>query len=196
MTDGLPAVVVQVIIAGAGGAAHLPGMVAALTPLPVIGVPIRTSTLNGVDSLHSIVQMPKGIPVATVAIGEQWYSSSRTHWFDRFVSRRRAGGEVQSNCVCHSRPHTDWMGTNQCAIHRECGECGSPGGAYPGSHQPGYPRQDPRVHGRAGGHRDTEGGETGEEGLERLPAQLHRPLMVLMGVKLKDFLVGVDVIKG
>lgn len=57
------------VIAGAGGAAHLPGMVASMTALPVIGVPIRTSTLNGVDSLHSIVQMPKGIPVATVAIG-------------------------------------------------------------------------------------------------------------------------------
>jgi len=59
----------QVIIAGAGGAAHLPGMVAALTTLPVIGVPIKTSTLNGQDSLLSIVQMPRGIPVATVAIG-------------------------------------------------------------------------------------------------------------------------------
>jgi len=59
----------QVIIAGAGGAAHLPGMVAAMTPLPVIGVPIKTSTLNGQDSLLSIVQMPRGVPVATVAIG-------------------------------------------------------------------------------------------------------------------------------
>jgi len=59
----------KVIVAGAGGAAHLPGMVAALSPLPVIGVPIKTSTLSGVDSLYSIVQMPRGIPVATVAIG-------------------------------------------------------------------------------------------------------------------------------
>merc|ERR1719181_1625593 len=57
------------IVAGAGGAAHLPGMVAALTPLPVIGVPVKTSALSGVDSLYSIVQMPKGVPVATVAIG-------------------------------------------------------------------------------------------------------------------------------
>merc|ERR1719291_1384837 len=57
------------IIAGAGGAAHLPGMVAALTTLPVIGVPVKTSALSGVDSLYSIVQMPKGVPVATVAIG-------------------------------------------------------------------------------------------------------------------------------
>ncbi|DBA03997.1 TPA: hypothetical protein N0F65_010650 [Lagenidium giganteum] len=59
----------KVIIAGAGGAAHLPGMIAALTPLPVIGVPVKTSTLNGQDSLLSIVQMPRGVPVATVAIG-------------------------------------------------------------------------------------------------------------------------------
>lgn len=59
---------IQVIIAGAGGAAHLPGIIAAYTILPVIGVPIKTSTLSGVDSLYSIVQMPKGIPVATVAI--------------------------------------------------------------------------------------------------------------------------------
>lgn len=59
----------KVIIAGAGGAAHLPGMVASLTPLPVIGVPVTTRYLQGVDSLYSIVQMPGGIPVATVAIG-------------------------------------------------------------------------------------------------------------------------------
>lgn len=59
----------KVIIAGAGGAAHLPGMVAALTPLPVIGVPIASRHLQGVDSLCSILQMPAGIPVATVAIG-------------------------------------------------------------------------------------------------------------------------------
>ena len=60
---------IKVIIAGAGGAAHLPGMVASLTPLPVIGVPVASRHLKGVDSLHSIVQMPAGIPVATVAIG-------------------------------------------------------------------------------------------------------------------------------
>ena len=59
----------KVIIAGAGGAAHLPGMVAAKTCLPVIGVPVRTAALGGIDSLLSIVQMPAGIPVATVAIG-------------------------------------------------------------------------------------------------------------------------------
>lgn len=58
----------RVIIAGAGGAAHLPGMAAALTPLPVIGVPVKTSSLSGQDSLLSIVQMPAGVPVATVAI--------------------------------------------------------------------------------------------------------------------------------
>ncbi len=59
---------IRVIIAGAGGAAHLPGMIAAHTPLPVIGVPIRTESLSGLDSLLSIVQMPNGVPVATVAI--------------------------------------------------------------------------------------------------------------------------------
>jgi 5-(carboxyamino)imidazole ribonucleotide mutase len=59
----------KVVIAGAGGAAHLPGMLASLTPLPVIGVPVPLSTLDGMDSLLSIVQMPAGVPVATVAIG-------------------------------------------------------------------------------------------------------------------------------
>ena len=59
----------KVIIAGAGGAAHLPGMMASKTPLPVIGVPIQTKALSGMDSLYSIVQMPKGFPVATMAIG-------------------------------------------------------------------------------------------------------------------------------
>ncbi|MDR0927025.1 MAG: 5-(carboxyamino)imidazole ribonucleotide mutase [Ignavibacteria bacterium] len=60
---------IKVIIAGAGGAAHLPGMTAAYSPMPVIGVPVQTKTLNGLDSLYSIVQMPAGVPVATVAIG-------------------------------------------------------------------------------------------------------------------------------
>lgn len=61
---------IKVIIAGAGGAAHLPGMVASLTPLPVLGVPVPSLHLGGIDSLYSIVQMPKGIPVATFAIGK------------------------------------------------------------------------------------------------------------------------------
>jgi len=77
----------QVIIAGAGGAAHLPGMVAAMTPLPVVGVPIKTSTLNGIDSLLSIVQMPRGIPVATVAIGNAMNA-----------------GLLAVRCLCGSRP--------------------------------------------------------------------------------------------
>ncbi len=59
----------KVIIAGAGGAAHLPGMIASLTTLPVIGVPVQSKALSGIDSMHSILQMPGGIPVATVAIG-------------------------------------------------------------------------------------------------------------------------------
>lgn len=60
----------QVIIAGAGGAAHLPGMAASMTPLPVLGVPVQSKALKGLDSLLSIVQMPKGVPVGTLAIGE------------------------------------------------------------------------------------------------------------------------------
>jgi 5-(carboxyamino)imidazole ribonucleotide mutase len=60
----------RVLVAGAGGAAHLPGMVAAISPLPVIGVPVRSSNLQGLDSLLSIVQMPAGVPVATVAINQ------------------------------------------------------------------------------------------------------------------------------
>ena len=60
----------KVIIAGAGGAAHLPGMIAAMTPLPVLGVPVRSRTLDGLDSLLSIAQMPGGVPVGTLAIGE------------------------------------------------------------------------------------------------------------------------------
>lgn len=60
----------QIIIAGAGGAAHLPGMIAAMTVLPVFGVPVRSKALSGVDSLYSIVQMPGGVPVGTLAIGE------------------------------------------------------------------------------------------------------------------------------
>ncbi len=60
----------KVVIAGAGGAAHLPGMTASMTSLPVLGVPVLTKTLNGVDSLYSIVQMPAGVPVGTLAIGE------------------------------------------------------------------------------------------------------------------------------
>jgi 5-(carboxyamino)imidazole ribonucleotide mutase len=60
----------KIIIAGAGGAAHLPGMLASYTTLPVIGVPVQTTALGGIDSLYSIVQMPNGVPVATVAIGK------------------------------------------------------------------------------------------------------------------------------
>lgn len=66
----------QVIIAGAGGAAHLPGMLAAKTPLPVIGVPVRSQAFNGLDSLLSIVQMPSGVPVATMAVGRAGSSNA------------------------------------------------------------------------------------------------------------------------
>ena len=67
---GAKAAGVKVIIAGAGGAAHLPGMTAAMTTLPVFGVPVESKAMSGIDSLYSIVQMPQGIPVATFAIGE------------------------------------------------------------------------------------------------------------------------------
>jgi len=67
--EGAEAAGIQVIIAGAGGAAHLPGMLAAKTHLPVLGVPVKSNALNGMDSLLSIVQMPKGVPVGTLAIG-------------------------------------------------------------------------------------------------------------------------------
>ncbi|EGE54600.1 5-(carboxyamino)imidazole ribonucleotide mutase [Streptococcus parauberis] len=67
---------IKIIIAGAGGAAHLPGMVAAKTSLPVIGVPVKSRALSGVDSLYSIVQMPGGVPVATMAIGEAGASNA------------------------------------------------------------------------------------------------------------------------
>ena len=70
---------VQVIIAGAGGAAHLPGMTASLTELPVLGVPIETKALKGMDSLYSIVQMPAGIPVGTLAIGEPGAKNAALH---------------------------------------------------------------------------------------------------------------------
>ena len=69
----------KAIIAGAGGAAHLPGMLAAKTTVPVLGVPVQSKALSGVDSLHSIVQMPKGIPVATFAIGEAGAANAALH---------------------------------------------------------------------------------------------------------------------
>lgn len=69
----------QVIIAAAGGAAHLPGMTAAMTPLPVLGVPVETQTLKGMDSLLSIVQMPGGVPVATFAIGPSGAKNAALH---------------------------------------------------------------------------------------------------------------------
>lgn len=88
----------KVIIAGAGGAAHLPGMVASQTPLPVIGVPVKTDALSGMDSLLSIVQMPGGVPVATVAIGAgknagllavEILATSNTKLMDRLIEYKK-----------------------------------------------------------------------------------------------------------
>ena len=84
----------KAIIAGAGGAAHLPGMVAALTPVPVLGVPVRSKALSGQDSLYSIVQMPAGIPVATFAIGDAGaanaalFAAAQLAVFDEALARR------------------------------------------------------------------------------------------------------------
>lgn len=97
---------IQVIIGGAGGAAHLPGMLAAKTHLPVIGVPIPTENLRGLDSLLSIVQMPRGVPVATVAIGggenagllaAQILSGSRPELVKRLIAYRRIQTETVLN---------------------------------------------------------------------------------------------------
>jgi 5-(carboxyamino)imidazole ribonucleotide mutase len=96
---------IEVIIAGAGGAAHLPGMVAAKTVLPVIGVPVRSQALNGLDSLLSIVQMPAGVPVATVAIGPAGATNAgllaaeilavkHTEIRERLWARRRAAAQA------------------------------------------------------------------------------------------------------
>ncbi|MBD8069661.1 5-(carboxyamino)imidazole ribonucleotide mutase [Bacillus sp. PS06] len=92
---------IKVIVAGAGGAAHLPGMVAAKTTLPVIGIPIQSKALNGLDSLLSIAQMPGGVPVATVAIGKAGATNAGLlaasilgtqfrEWDDKLVERRES----------------------------------------------------------------------------------------------------------
>ncbi|MCL2532148.1 MAG: 5-(carboxyamino)imidazole ribonucleotide mutase [Oscillospiraceae bacterium] len=97
----------SVIIAGAGGAAHLPGMAASLTTLPVIGVPVQTKALGGVDSLHSIVQMPPGIPVATVAInGAQnagILAASILAVSDTALAQRLADYKAQLNAMVHEK---------------------------------------------------------------------------------------------
>ena len=105
---------VKVIIAGAGGAAHLPGMVAANTILPVIGVPVESHALSGLDSLLSIVQMPRGVPVATVAIGRSGavnaglLAAQIIGAFDpdvqRRLERRRANAEAEVIATSHVKP--------------------------------------------------------------------------------------------
>lgn len=96
----------KVIIAGAGGAAHLPGMIAAKTLVPVLGVPVKSSMLSGVDSLYSIVQMPKGIPVGTLAIGPAGAANAGllaaqilAAWDDELCSRLQAFRDNQTNAV-------------------------------------------------------------------------------------------------
>ncbi|MCQ9120874.1 5-(carboxyamino)imidazole ribonucleotide mutase [Rodentibacter pneumotropicus] len=99
----------KVIIAGAGGAAHLPGMIAAKTLVPVLGVPVKSSILSGVDSLHSIVQMPKGIPVGTLAIGPAGAANAAllaaqilAAWDQDLLSRLQAFREKQTNAVLNN----------------------------------------------------------------------------------------------
>jgi 5-(carboxyamino)imidazole ribonucleotide mutase len=105
----------QVIIAGAGGAAHLPGMVAAKTILPVLGVPVTTKHLNGQDSLLSIVQMPKGVPVATFAIGDAGAANAGlfavsilanhdAELAKKLVAFRKAQSDKVSNMVLNEKP--------------------------------------------------------------------------------------------
>lgn len=96
----------KVIIAGAGGAAHLPGMIAAKTLIPVLGVPVKSSMLSGVDSLYSIVQMPKGIPVGTLAIGPAGAANAGllaaqilAAWDGELRSRLQAFRDNQTNAV-------------------------------------------------------------------------------------------------
>ena len=96
----------KVIIAGAGGAAHLPGMIAAKTLVPVLGVPVKSSMLSGVDSLYSIVQMPKGIPVGTLAIGPAGAANAGllaaqilAAWNGELRSRLQAFRDNQTNAV-------------------------------------------------------------------------------------------------
>lgn len=96
----------KVIIAGAGGAAHLPGMIAAKTLVPVLGVPVKSSILSGVDSLYSIVQMPKGIPVGTLAIGPAGAANAGllaaqilAAWDRELLARLQAFRENQTNAV-------------------------------------------------------------------------------------------------
>ncbi|WP_439258725.1 5-(carboxyamino)imidazole ribonucleotide mutase [Lonepinella sp. BR2930] len=96
----------KVIIAGAGGAAHLPGMIAAKTLVPVLGVPVKSSMLSGVDSLYSIVQMPKGIPVGTLAIGPAGAANAGllatqilATWDTELLVRLKAFRENQTNVV-------------------------------------------------------------------------------------------------
>ena len=100
----------KVIIAGAGGAAHLPGMTAALTPLPVFGVPMHTSTLEGKDSLLSIVQMPPGVPVGTLAIGKAGainaalLAAAVLALSDRALARRLAAWRARQTASVKRRP--------------------------------------------------------------------------------------------
>ena len=100
----------QVIIAGAGGAAHLPGMIAAHTHIPVLGCPVRSSQLNGIDSLLSIVQMPKGVAVGTLAIGEAGAANAGL-LAAQIVALQNKG--VRDNIIAFRKKQTDTILSNQ-----------------------------------------------------------------------------------
>jgi 5-(carboxyamino)imidazole ribonucleotide mutase len=103
----------KVIIAGAGGAAHLPGMVASLTPLPVIGVPVPSRHLQGVDSLYSIVQMPAGIPVATVAIGNAKNAGLLATQQPELLKRVQQYRQTLAQSVMEKQANLDQLGYQQ-----------------------------------------------------------------------------------
>ncbi len=117
----------QVIIAGAGGAAHLPGMLAAVTPLPVIGVPVPLRHLDGMDSLLSIVQMPAGVPVATVAVG-----AARNAGLLAVRILAAADPVLRSAMVAFQAELAETARAKGAAVRREAGRLAGPGGQRTG----------------------------------------------------------------
>jgi 5-(carboxyamino)imidazole ribonucleotide mutase len=107
---------IQVIIAGAGGAAHLPGMIASATPLPVIGVPVPLRYLDGLDSLLSIVQMPAGVPVATVSVG-----GARNAGLLAVRILAASDGTLRERMAAYQQDLADLVATKDAALQRELG---------------------------------------------------------------------------
>jgi len=110
---------IRVIIAGAGGAAHLPGVIAAFTEIPVIGVPIPFGPLSGQDALYSIVQMPKGVPVATVAIGNAWNAGILAAQILGAGGAVREGGAVVGDVLARVRNYKEELRQNVLAVRNK-----------------------------------------------------------------------------